>query len=207
MANEPIQSGPYPVPIDPPDGPNQMSAIVSWAAGRLVMRFASTAARDAAIPSPTDGMECWTGTTRWARISGEWADVTPWTGAWTTYTPTITGPATVNYGTGASRAGRYQRVGKLITGTAQIFLGAGAAFSAGDWSLSLPAATRAGGVQGSVWMFSAAGLNHLGALTTAGSSSSALIRPHGASYVANATNPWTWANGFSLSLAFNYEAA
>ena len=58
MATEPIQSGPYPVPADPPDGPNQMSAIVTWAAGRLNMRFASTAARDAAIPSPTAGMEC-----------------------------------------------------------------------------------------------------------------------------------------------------
>lgn len=58
MATEPIQSGPYPVPADPPDGPNQMSAIVVWAAGRLNMRFASTAARDAAIPAPTAGMEC-----------------------------------------------------------------------------------------------------------------------------------------------------
>lgn len=56
MATEPIQSGPYPVPADPPDGPNQMSAIVTWAAGRLVMRFASAAARTAALPNPTAGM-------------------------------------------------------------------------------------------------------------------------------------------------------
>lgn len=56
MATEPIQSGPYPVPADPPDGPNQMSAIVTWAAPRLVMRFASAAARTAAIPAPTAGM-------------------------------------------------------------------------------------------------------------------------------------------------------
>lgn len=58
MATEPIQSGPYPVPADPPDGPNQMSAIVMWAAGRLNMRFASAAARNAAIPTPVAGMEC-----------------------------------------------------------------------------------------------------------------------------------------------------
>lgn len=58
MANEPIQGGPYPVPGDSPDGPSQMKAINDWAAVRLNMRFASTAARDAAIPSPVAGMEC-----------------------------------------------------------------------------------------------------------------------------------------------------
>lgn len=61
-ATEPIQGGPYPEPSDPPDGPNQMAAIAVWAAGRLVMRFASPAARDAAIPTPTEGMEAFTGT-------------------------------------------------------------------------------------------------------------------------------------------------
>lgn len=92
MATEPIQSGPYPVPADPPDGPNQMNAIVVWAAGRLNMRFASTAARDAAIPAPTAGMECTIGTgaaqikylhdgTAWKQI---WSD-TGW------IVPTLTG--------------------------------------------------------------------------------------------------------------------
>lgn len=58
MATEPIQGGPYPVPGDSPDGPSQMKAINDWAAVRLNMRFASVAARDAAIPTPVAGMEC-----------------------------------------------------------------------------------------------------------------------------------------------------
>lgn len=81
MATEPIQGGPYPVPADPPDGPNQMSAIVTWAAPRTVMRFAGTTQRDAAITSAVDGMECWTGAgptaRRWVRFNGTWVDVTP----------------------------------------------------------------------------------------------------------------------------------
>jgi len=74
MATEPIQSGPYPVPGDAPDGPAQMLAIVAWAAGRLVMRFASTAARDAALPSPADGMVCYVAADKsiYARIDGAW---------------------------------------------------------------------------------------------------------------------------------------
>ena len=79
MATEPIQSGPYPVPADPPDGPNQMSAIVTWTAGRLNMRFASEAARDAAIPAPTVGMECTIGSgasqVKYIHNGAEWVPV------------------------------------------------------------------------------------------------------------------------------------
>lgn len=74
MANEPIQGGPYPEPIDPPDGPGQMSAIVGWAAGRSVMRFASIAARDAALPAPVDGMLCFVAADNgyYVRAGGQW---------------------------------------------------------------------------------------------------------------------------------------
>ncbi len=74
MANEPIQGGPYPDPSDPPDGPAQMSAIVAWIAGRSNMRFASTAARDAAIPSPVSGMSCYVDSdkTYYACVDGAW---------------------------------------------------------------------------------------------------------------------------------------
>lgn len=77
MANEPIQGGPYPEPIDPPDGPGQMSAIVGWAAGRSVMRFASIAARDAALPIPVDGMVCYVAAdkTYYGRSDGRWVAV------------------------------------------------------------------------------------------------------------------------------------
>lgn len=78
---EPIQAGPYPEPSDPPDGPNQMAALAVWAAGRLVMRFASPAARDAAITSPVEGQEAFTGTgatsVKWRRVGTRWSRVDP----------------------------------------------------------------------------------------------------------------------------------
>lgn len=81
MATEPIQAGPYPVPSDAPDGPNQLKAVVDWAAPRLNMRFATTAARDVAIAVPAEGMECVTGTgaamVKWLYRNGAWLDWTP----------------------------------------------------------------------------------------------------------------------------------
>lgn len=78
-ATEPIQGGPYPEPSDPPDGPNQMSALAVWAAGRLVMRFATPAARDAAIISPVAAMRAVTGTgatqVDWIYSGTEWIRV------------------------------------------------------------------------------------------------------------------------------------
>ncbi|UFU03428.1 hypothetical protein LQF12_02120 [Ruania suaedae] len=53
-----------------------MGAITTWAANRLNMRFASEAARDAALPNPTEGMEAFTGTgpsaTKWVYYNGAW---------------------------------------------------------------------------------------------------------------------------------------
>jgi len=109
---EPVQAGPYLLPSDPPDLANISKAVVDWAAPRGNMRFASTAARDAAIPSPVEGMECVTGTgaamVKWLYFNAAWFNITvcPWT-AWT---PTITG-LTVGNG---SVAGRYLKVGRTL---------------------------------------------------------------------------------------------
>ena len=76
---EPVQAGPYLTPSDPPDLANITKAIVDWAALRSNMRFASTAARDAAIPAPVEGMECVTGTgaamIKWLYVSAAWLDI------------------------------------------------------------------------------------------------------------------------------------
>jgi len=89
---EPVQAGPYLTPSDPPDLANISKAVVDWAAGRLNMRFATTAARDAAIPAPVEGMYCITGTgatlVRWLYVSAAWFDIRP-TGI-TMGTPTTT---------------------------------------------------------------------------------------------------------------------
>lgn len=77
-ATEPVQGGPYPEPTDPPDGPNQLKAIVDWAASRSVMRFASDVARDAAITSPVAGMKAITGTgatlVEWIHDGSSWVE-------------------------------------------------------------------------------------------------------------------------------------
>lgn len=79
MATEPIQGGPYPVPGDAPDGPSQIKGVADWAATRLNMRFASTAARDAAIPTPVAGMECAIGSgvsqVKYIYTGTTWADL------------------------------------------------------------------------------------------------------------------------------------
>lgn len=58
---EPIQAGPYLLPSDPPDIAGVTKALADWAAVRVNQRYASTAARDAARPAPSDGEECVTG--------------------------------------------------------------------------------------------------------------------------------------------------
>jgi hypothetical protein len=94
---EPVQVGPYLLPSDPPNLAQITKDISDWAAGRLNMRFSTTAARDAAIPAPVEGMYCTTGTgatlVQWLYVSAAWLDIRR-TGI-TMGTPT----ATVNAGT------------------------------------------------------------------------------------------------------------
>lgn len=76
---EPIQNLPAPINSDPPDGPAQIAAVNAATVDRLNMRFASVAARDAALPNPVDGMEAVTGSgisaVKWIYINGEWVQV------------------------------------------------------------------------------------------------------------------------------------
>lgn len=201
MATEPIQGLPYPLPSDAPDGPNQIKALADAVAPRLVMRFASTAARDAAIPSPIDGMECWTGTTRWARISGTWVNVTP-VGVWTTYTPTIGG---LNVGSGTV-LGRYRQDGKTVDAYVEATLGAGFSIGA-TLTTSLPAAARATNSAyrslGTAFFYQPSAL--AGGIVTRSGSNAQIWQINGAPITA--TSPWTWAAGHMISWTLRYEAA
>jgi len=62
MPVEGNQNLPSPLLSDPPDGPAQISAVNVATAQRLNMRFANAAARDAELPNPVEGMECFIGT-------------------------------------------------------------------------------------------------------------------------------------------------
>lgn len=75
MANEPIQGLPYPdLTGVPPNVPADIKALADAVAPRSVMRFASIAARDAALPAPVDGMVCYIAADNgyYVRAGGQW---------------------------------------------------------------------------------------------------------------------------------------
>lgn len=62
MPTDGPQGIPAPLLTDPPDGPSQLAAAHASIAGKLNATYASAAARDADLPNPTDGQECYVGT-------------------------------------------------------------------------------------------------------------------------------------------------
>lgn len=115
MATTTIQPLPYPLPGDPADGPAQIKALAEAVEGRVVMRFASLAARDAALPSGklVDGMMCHVASENavYLRSGGKWRLL------WREATAAIT-PAAGYTGSGtglASSAGRVRVSGALMT--------------------------------------------------------------------------------------------
>lgn len=89
MANEPVQGLPYPdLTGVPPNVPADIKALADAVAPRTVMRFASIAARDAALPAPVDGMVCFVAADSgyYVRVDGEWRVLWQDTG-WVGVTP------------------------------------------------------------------------------------------------------------------------
>lgn len=124
-----------------------------------------------------------------------------------TYVPEITGPTSINYGTGAVRSGKYTRVGSRVTITGSITFGTGMSIAAGDWFLSLPFAASGSAVLGTVWMTKTAGSNWTGLAQSTGPTSRFVVRPHGASFVLTNVNPWAWSAGDLIMFELQYEVA
>lgn len=59
MPNAPISGAPYPSATDSPNGPLQFQNLALNLDSKVIARFATTSARDAAIPSPIEGMIVW----------------------------------------------------------------------------------------------------------------------------------------------------
>lgn len=77
MPSTPLQALPYPALSDAPNGPTAVQNLATALEPKLVMTFATTAARDAAITAPTAGMLVWTTTpaSYWYYTGAAWTRV------------------------------------------------------------------------------------------------------------------------------------
>lgn len=124
------------------------------------------------------------------------------TSTWSTYTPTLTA-GTLGNGT---IAGRYKQIGKVVHFTAKFVLGSTSAVSTG-LAVSLPvtstASTPASLIQGFAYDVSGNQGYWL-----AGEHSTTTITPYiNAAGTLQATSPFTWATGDSITVTGAYEAA
>lgn len=153
----------------------------------------------------------------WGSIAGTLADQTDLSvalaaklttpGAWTAYTPTVTGWTA---GTGATIDGAYSQTGKIVHFRCRLVLGTGFAIS-GALNLSLPvtAATNAS-VQSNTWaLFTDAGTAGYAAFAniTTTVARARIIGTNGLVADATSTTPFTWVAGDSVTIAGTYEAA
>jgi len=206
---EPVQAGPYLTPSDPPDLANITKAIVDWAATRSNMRFASTAARDAAIPAPLAGMECVTGTgaalVKWLYFNAAWLDIT--VGPWKTYTPAWTAATTNPVLGNGTLTGQYLQVGKTVHYRIVLTMGSTTTYGSGYYQLSLPVASSvATHIAGYGVGFNLTNRKSLMAYYA----SSSIIRPLRCSTDVEVDQTGlgvAWAAGHVLTLTGTYQAA
>lgn len=130
--------------------------------------------------------------------------------SWSTYTPTWGGTSNPAIGNGVL-SGRYMRVGKTITANITIVMGSTTTYGSGTWTLSLPVAsvftTTTYVNLGSVSMRdTSASANSTGVAILANQTTAQMVVGSSNAFVST-TAPWTWANGDTLSVTLNYEAA
>lgn len=209
MATEPIQGIRYPAASDSPNGPDQFKALADDVAGRLAMRFASTAARDVALPAPTDGQVCTTGTggtqRLWSRQNGAWVDVTQET-AWTAYAVTVTGM------TNATAAGKVRKVGRMLVAQIVVTFSAASVASGNGLEVSLPMASPAVAAHEQIGVCTIIDASptarYAGVVIAPGSNpTTAVVRSLGTAGLHTptaATSPITWAAGDTVVIDLMY---
>ena len=177
--------------------------------------YATTAARDTAIPAPFAGQQAFiTGTKVAYQYNGTaWVE-TENIGAWTTYTPTLTNIA-VGTGGSAKNEGRYIRLGSLVVFEIQIILGtSGGVVPSGAIGATLPPITQQAAARGSFSsrMRDAGTAIYLAMTdnTTIGRVDAYAVSTSG-NYASGAspssTIPFTWAAGDEVFIWGFYEAA
>ncbi|GEA79929.1 hypothetical protein [Cellulomonas uda] len=130
-------------------------------------------------------------------------------GAWTAYTPTVTGLA---LGTGGTVTGRYSRVGRRVRGRVEIVLGTGFAFS-GDLQVTLPVTPAYGYVRADALgrMSTSGSIFELVAAVYSVTTSTPLTVRYAATNqqhtTITGTLPASWSAGGRIVVEFAYEAA
>jgi len=177
--------------------------------------YATTAARDAAIPTPFAGQQAFISGTKIAYqyTGAAWVEIEN-IGAWTTYTPILTNIA-VGTGGSAKNEGRYIRLGGLVTFEIQIVLGtSGGSVPSGAIGATLPPITQQAAARGS---FSARMRDAGTAIYTAMTDNTTIGRvdayavltsgTYGSGATPSSTIPFTWAAGDEVFIWGFYEAA
>jgi hypothetical protein len=179
--------------------PALASDINTYLMEQSVMTFTNSTARDAALPTPLEGMVCYlTASDHFQVYSGSaWVtfDI-----AWNAWTPTFTN---LTQGTGATTSAFYARIGKTVV--AQVYVTMGTTPTVGgQFSISLPVdhanSNRSGSIGTCVMRDAGAGVSYLGSVFATGSAPSVArmqtIGTAGATATLSsqtATNPFTWA--------------
>jgi hypothetical protein len=192
--------------------PALASDINTYLMNQSVMVFTNSAARDAALTSPNEGMVAYlTASDHYTIYNGTtWVifDI-----AWNAWTPTLTN---LTQGTGATLSAFYARIGKTIVAQLYITMGTGMVVG-GQFSISLPVdianANRSLTI-GTCLMRDAAGsVSYLGSVTATSSAPSVArmqtIGTAGATATLSsqsAASPFTWnanaANYFQMTIMY-----
>lgn len=231
----PLTSVTIPSLSDVPNLPAQLLVAMSDAEKFFNLRFATTAARDAAIPTPIAGMKAWvtadgfssvyTGTVWSPELDGLIiaTDITPGIltnsmlstvagelgGAWATYVPTWTNLVQ----TGGSKIGRYHQEGKTVDMVARFTLGAGSSVT-GSPTVTLPVTAQgnvgATQLQGVFWDASASKPYDCIVLlttTTAQAFPKDTASTYSSGTAGSGTIPFVWTTSDWVEIAGRYEAA
>lgn len=192
---------------------NKVSTSVDAVKPQTVRVYATVAARNAAITSPTEGMTAYTSDTDtfWYYNGSAWAAFAAG-GAWTSWTPTW---SNITLGTGGStNTGSYVQLGKTVHFRARFTIGNTGSSVSGDVILTLPVnAKTPAQLNGQAVATDSSGAGdfflqpiitntsqcQFRALNTAGTyAAHALISP---------TVPFGWSPGDTLTVDGTYEAA
>jgi hypothetical protein len=191
-----LQSITLPDGPDPANVPLAMAEAIADTEKRLVMRFATAALRDGAIPTPESGMMViLTDDDRLTLYDGTgWVTVSE---PVQSYTPTIGGTGWALGTTGASATGQFQRASGRVFIAAQIVFGTGMTAGSGALTISTPPGIT---LSTTVQRLGRSRLVDIGTNQYAGdciTASSSTLQPRHSSPVLSVTttSPFAWTAG------------